>query len=79
MDSAADRYGDRLQSVAANALLYDPVRLAEGAATVDLISDGRLTLGLGLGYRESEFENFGVPTEERTDRLEDTIALLNGA
>jgi alkanesulfonate monooxygenase SsuD/methylene tetrahydromethanopterin reductase-like flavin-dependent oxidoreductase (luciferase family) len=59
--------------------LYDPVRLAENAATVDLISDGRLTLGLGLGYREPEFENFGVPTKERADRLEDTIDVLKGS
>lgn len=59
--------------------LYDPIRLAEDAATVDLLSDGRLTLGLGLGYRESEFENFGVPVAERGDRLEDTIDLVQGA
>jgi len=59
--------------------LYGPVRLAEDAATVDLLSDGRFTLGLGLGYRESEFENFGVPYQERADRLEDTIHLVKGA
>lgn len=59
--------------------LYDPVRLAEDAATVDLLSGGRLSLGLSIGYRDLEFENFGVPKDERTDRTEDALALLGGA
>ena len=59
--------------------LYDPVRLAEDAATVDLLSEGRLTLGLSIGSNPREFEQFGVPREERVDRLEDTVSLLRAA
>lgn len=59
--------------------LYDPVRLAEDAATVDLLSDGRLTLGLAIGSDPREFEAFGVPLDERAGRLEDTLRVLRGA
>jgi alkanesulfonate monooxygenase SsuD/methylene tetrahydromethanopterin reductase-like flavin-dependent oxidoreductase (luciferase family) len=59
--------------------LHDPIRVAEDAATVDLISGGRLILGLGLGWRPEEFEGFGVPLEERVSRLERAVAILRGA
>jgi alkanesulfonate monooxygenase SsuD/methylene tetrahydromethanopterin reductase-like flavin-dependent oxidoreductase (luciferase family) len=59
--------------------LYDGVRLAEDAATVDLLSDGRLTLGLAIGSNPREFEEFGVPREERAERLEDAVRLLRAA
>lgn len=59
--------------------LYDQVRLAEDAATVSLLSAGRLVLGLAVGYRETEFEAFGVPMAERGDRIEDLIRTLRGA
>jgi alkanesulfonate monooxygenase SsuD/methylene tetrahydromethanopterin reductase-like flavin-dependent oxidoreductase (luciferase family) len=59
--------------------LYDPVRLAEDAATVDLLSEGRLTLGLAIGSNPREFEAFGVPQEERAERLEDCLSVLRGA
>jgi alkanesulfonate monooxygenase SsuD/methylene tetrahydromethanopterin reductase-like flavin-dependent oxidoreductase (luciferase family) len=59
--------------------LHDPLRLAEDAAAVDLIAGGRFVLGLGLGWREEEFEGFGVPLGERAARLEDAIAVCRGA
>jgi len=59
--------------------LYDGVRLAEDAATVDLLSDGRLTLGLAIGSNPDEFEQFGVPIEERAERLADQVDLLRAA
>lgn len=66
-------------SCVALAPLYDPVRLAEDATAVDLLADGRLTLGLAIGSNPHEFEAFGVPSEERVDRLTDGINVLRGA
>ena len=66
-------------SCIALAPLYNAVRLAEDAATVDLVSDGRLTLGLAIGSNPREFAEFGVPQEERVERLADTVDLLRGA
>ncbi|WP_338728869.1 LLM class flavin-dependent oxidoreductase [Haladaptatus sp. DJG-WS-42] len=59
--------------------LYDSVRLAEDAATVSLLADGRLSLGLAVGYVDDEFDRFGVPKDERTARLEDAVSVLRGA
>jgi alkanesulfonate monooxygenase SsuD/methylene tetrahydromethanopterin reductase-like flavin-dependent oxidoreductase (luciferase family) len=59
--------------------LYHPLRLAEDVAVVDLISGGRTVLGVGIGWREEEFEAFGVPLDERGARLEDAVAILRQA
>ncbi|XVH31421.1 LLM class flavin-dependent oxidoreductase [Haloferacaceae archaeon DSL9] len=59
--------------------LYDPVRLAEDAATVDLLSGGRCTLGLAIGSNPREFDAFGVPRDERVDRLAETVDLCRAA
>src|SRR5919206_2788889 len=48
--------------------LHDPIRLAEDAAVVDQLSDGRLVLGLGIGWRPEEFRMFDVPIQERLQR-----------
>ncbi|MHB1929618.1 MAG: LLM class flavin-dependent oxidoreductase [Acidimicrobiales bacterium] len=56
--------------------LHDPIRLAEDAAVVDLLSGGRLVLGLGLGWRREEFDGFGVPLRERVARLEEAVDVL---
>jgi alkanesulfonate monooxygenase SsuD/methylene tetrahydromethanopterin reductase-like flavin-dependent oxidoreductase (luciferase family) len=76
---AAETENIEIGSCIALAPLYDPVRLAEDAATVDLLSEGRTTLGLAIGSNPREFEQFGVPREERVDRLEDTVGLLRAA
>ncbi len=55
---------------------HHPLRLAEDAATVDLISGGRLILGLGLAWREEEFRMFDVPMNERVRRTIETIDIL---
>jgi alkanesulfonate monooxygenase SsuD/methylene tetrahydromethanopterin reductase-like flavin-dependent oxidoreductase (luciferase family) len=59
--------------------LHDPVRLAEDAATVDLLSRGRLVLGLGMGWRQEEFDGLGVALAERRGRLLDAVAVLRQA
>jgi alkanesulfonate monooxygenase SsuD/methylene tetrahydromethanopterin reductase-like flavin-dependent oxidoreductase (luciferase family) len=66
-------------SCIALAPLYDAVRLAEDAATVDLLSGGRLSLGLSIGYRDAEFEGFGVPKDERAERTAEAVRLLRAA
>src|SRR5687767_13926825 len=59
--------------------LHDPIRLAEDAAVVDQLSDGRLILGLGLGWREEEFRMLRIPFGERRPRLEETVEVLRKA
>jgi probable F420-dependent oxidoreductase len=59
--------------------VHDPLRLAEDAAVLDQISRGRLSLGLGLGWRAEEYRMFGVPRRERVARLTDTVHILRRA
>lgn len=49
--------------------LHDPVQIAEQYATMDIITGGRLILGVGLGYREIEYETFGVHAKTRVSRF----------
>ena len=56
--------------------LYHPIRLAEDAATVELISEGRLILGLGIGWRPEEFGRLGIPTTDVGRRLTETVKVL---
>jgi probable F420-dependent oxidoreductase len=58
---------------------HDPIRLAEDAAVVDQLSNGRLILGLGIGWREEEFRMFDVPISERLQRTVETIEVLRRA
>lgn len=59
--------------------LINPLRLAEDAATVDLIAAGRLVLGLGIGWRAEELAALGVQSGERARRLERAIEVLRAA
>ena len=59
--------------------LYEPVRLAEDAAVVDLISGGRLVLCLGLGWRAEEFDALGIPLTSRVPRLLAAVDVLRQA
>lgn len=56
--------------------LYHPVLVAEQAAMADLISNGRLILGLGVGYVTEEFESMSVPYKERGGRMEEGLPLI---
>ena len=59
--------------------LYHPVHVAEQLAALDLLSGGRAMLGVGVGYRDGDFEVFGVPRRERGARTEEGLAILLGA
>lgn len=56
--------------------LTHPVDLAEQLATLDILSGGRLTLGAGLGYRDVEFDAFGVPRGRRLRRFTENLDLV---
>ncbi len=56
--------------------LGNPVDLAEELATLDIISGGRLTVGAGLGYRDVEFDAFGVPPQGRLRRFLDNLDVV---
>jgi alkanesulfonate monooxygenase SsuD/methylene tetrahydromethanopterin reductase-like flavin-dependent oxidoreductase (luciferase family) len=55
---------------------HNPVLLAEEAATLDLVSGGRLDFGIGKGYRHSEFTGFQIPREEADARFEEAIEVI---
>jgi probable F420-dependent oxidoreductase len=57
--------------------LYQPVAVAEEAAMVDVISRGRLILGIGAGYAPEEFAAFGVSMKERGSRLDEAVPLIH--
>src|SRR5262249_7032993 len=56
-----------------------PLKLAEDAAVVDVISNGRLRLGLGQGYRQGEVDGFGVAREQRLGLTLEAIEILKRA
>jgi alkanesulfonate monooxygenase SsuD/methylene tetrahydromethanopterin reductase-like flavin-dependent oxidoreductase (luciferase family) len=58
---------------------HNPVLLAEEAATLDLLSKGRLDLGIGKGYRHSEFKGFQIAPEEAEARFEEALEVMRRA
>lgn len=58
---------------------WDPLRLAEDIAVTDILTDGRLDVGLGRGYQHMEFEGFGIPIEESRSRFVEQIDLMQAA
>jgi alkanesulfonate monooxygenase SsuD/methylene tetrahydromethanopterin reductase-like flavin-dependent oxidoreductase (luciferase family) len=58
---------------------YDPLRLAEDVAVVDLLSRGRLDVGLGRGYNTMEFDAFSIPMEESRERFFEILDILQQA
>ena len=59
--------------------LRHPALLAKTVATLDFLSNGRMTLGIGFGSRESDFSSVEVPWEHRGTRAAESLALMNGS
>src|SRR4029077_18806944 len=55
---------------------HNPALLAKQAVTIDEISGGRLILGLGAGWNETEFRAFGYPYDHRVDRFEEAFTII---
>src|SRR5271167_75061 len=55
---------------------YEPVRLAEDMAVLDILSNGRASYILALGYRPEEFEHFGLAVSDRGRLADEKLALL---
>ena len=58
---------------------HNPVLVAEEAATLDLLSSGRLDFGVGKGYRPYEFSGFCIPQDESTARFDEAIDVIRKA
>ncbi|HEU5200223.1 MAG TPA: LLM class flavin-dependent oxidoreductase, partial [Ktedonobacterales bacterium] len=66
----------RLMTSVLLAPLRNPAMLAKMAASIDALSNGRLTLGLGIGGRADDFEAAGVPMQRRGRIFEEELALM---
>ena len=56
--------------------LHHPVRIAEDVITLDLVSRGRVVLGVGIGYQADDFRAFSVPFEDRMLRFEESVEVI---
>jgi alkanesulfonate monooxygenase SsuD/methylene tetrahydromethanopterin reductase-like flavin-dependent oxidoreductase (luciferase family) len=55
---------------------YNPLRLAEEVALLDMLSGGRVNWGAGRGFERSEFKAFGIPGEESSSRFHETVDIV---
>jgi alkanesulfonate monooxygenase SsuD/methylene tetrahydromethanopterin reductase-like flavin-dependent oxidoreductase (luciferase family) len=54
----------------------NPMHIAEESATLDVLTGGNYIMGIGQGYRQPEFDAFGIPLSERAPRFNESIALM---
>ena len=78
MLSAIAAVTDRIEfgPLVACTAFHNPAVLAKQATTIDEISGGRLILGLGAGWNETEFRAFGIPFDHRVDRFEEAFTII---
>lgn len=78
---------DATTTLRAGALVFDndykhPAVLAKELATMDVLSDGRVEIGLGAGWMRSDYEQLGIPYDRagvRIDRFVEGLAVIRGA
>lgn len=56
--------------------LHNPVEVAEQTAVLDVLSSGKAKLGVGIGWRDEEFDAYGFDKSERVERVEEGIELI---
>lgn len=59
--------------------LEHPLRTAEDVAMADILSEGRIEFGVGLGYRKYEFDGLDIAMEEKLDRYKEALEIIIGA
>jgi alkanesulfonate monooxygenase SsuD/methylene tetrahydromethanopterin reductase-like flavin-dependent oxidoreductase (luciferase family) len=69
----------RIGTAVTLAALYQPLRLAEELALLDMLSNGRLAWGAGRGFDPREFRAFGVPVEESAERMQECVDVVLAA
>lgn len=66
----------KLGAAVALAPLYNPVRFAEDCSVIDIISNGRLEMAVGVGYRQRETDAIGIPFNTRGSRTDEFIDIV---
>jgi alkanesulfonate monooxygenase SsuD/methylene tetrahydromethanopterin reductase-like flavin-dependent oxidoreductase (luciferase family) len=66
----------RIGLAAAILPFHDPIRLAEQMALVDILSEGRLDVGVGRGNRPAEFRGYRVPQEQSRERFDEAVDIM---
>ncbi|MQF82929.1 LLM class flavin-dependent oxidoreductase [SAR202 cluster bacterium AD-802-E10_MRT_200m] len=73
---SAEAGGMRVASGVTLLPLHNPVELAETVATMDSLCGGQFVFGVGLGYREEEFEAFGINKNDRVPRFLEALEIM---
>jgi alkanesulfonate monooxygenase SsuD/methylene tetrahydromethanopterin reductase-like flavin-dependent oxidoreductase (luciferase family) len=73
---AASTEGVRLGPLVAATAFHPPGLIARMASTIDEISGGRFVLGLGTGWNETEFRAFGIPSDRKVARFEESFEIV---
>lgn len=76
MAAAARTRRLRIGTAVSLAPFYNPLRLAEEVALLDVLSGGRVNWGAGRGFERSEFAAFGIPGEESAPRFHETVEIV---
>lgn len=66
----------RIGTAVSLAPFYNPLRLAEEVALLDVLSGGRVNWGVGRGFERSEFAAFGIPGEESAPRFHEAVDIV---